>query len=101
MDDHLTIANPELQEQVDTTPPGMMHWSGTGPAGAACGGCKAYGPRKNRETGEISGRCREYVRIMRGRHGQAPVMMFPPETRACRHFIEKPSKLPDGKVVQS
>jgi hypothetical protein len=101
MEDHLTIANPQLQPLVDATPPGMMHWSGTGPHGTTCEGCKFFQPRKDRETKEISGRCREYRRIMRGRHGSAPVMEFPPETASCRHFIVKPPKLPEGKIIQS
>ena len=91
MTDHLTIANPDLQARIDATPAGMMHWSGTGPAGAICGGCKFYKSRKPRETKEVTGRCREYMRIIRGRFGQAPVMEFPPETKACRHHAAKPA----------
>lgn len=101
MDGHLTVPNPELQAAVDITPPGMMHWSGTGPLNATCAGCKHFQPRKSRETGTITGRCREYRRIIRGRFGQAPVMEFPPETKSCRHFVEKPEKLPKAEVIKS
>ncbi len=40
---HLTSPNPELDRLAEQTPPGMAHWSGTGPNGATCGSCRHYG----------------------------------------------------------
>ena len=87
MADHLTIANPTLQVFIDATPPGMAHWSGTGPARATCGSCAFVKLKVARDTGDVTARCKEYRRIMRGRHGFAPKCEYPPETKACRHYM--------------
>lgn len=92
----LTIANPDLQSKIDATPGGMMHWSGTGPAGAVCFGCEHFGQRKLRTVQEneypqtVRGACAKYDRITSARAGhEVARRIFDPMTPACSHFKEK------------
>jgi hypothetical protein len=95
MRDHLTIANPTLQAFIDMTPAGMMHWSGTGPAGKSCFGCEHFNQRRlrtkaQREAPEaVRGACGKYHRVMTARAAH-PVRrkIYMPTTPACSHFSE-------------
>lgn len=91
--ENLTVANPALAGLQGRSVPGMMHWSGTGPADATCGECVFFRARKiksGENKGKIGeGRCHKYVRFMRGLHGRAPVHKIPPATVSCRHFERK------------
>lgn len=92
---HLTVANPAQAQREGVTVPGMMSWSGTGPACATCHDCRAFRRRSRKEPGvpkdaPREGRCVKYIRTMRGRNGSASIHWIPPETVACRHFEEKP-----------
>jgi hypothetical protein len=92
---HLTSAYPpQLEVQIRNTPSGMAHWSGSGPAGTACGGCVFYGyesPRHN-VHGDTVGTikkpqsCRRFYQLT-GAHGEP----LPPSTPSCRHFQAKPN----------
>jgi hypothetical protein len=97
MTEHLTVANPELQARIDATPAGMMHWSGTGPAGKVCFGCLNFDQRQLRTKAErdapekIRGACDKYLRIASARAGHDVARrIFDPLTPACSHFSEPP-----------
>ncbi len=76
----LTTPNPELQQPIRRTPPGMAYWAGThtDPT-ATCSACahfiKSTGKAKNK------GRCGRY-RDFTGRDGD----QFDGGTRACKYF---------------
>src|SRR5262245_52924901 len=76
---HLTEPDPVLAALIRSTPPGMAHWSGTGPIGAHCVQCRWW--RSGTQ------RCGEFVRLVRAT-GVRNVMRLPVpgETAACRHF---------------
>jgi hypothetical protein len=77
---YFVSTNAELEAWVARSHEGMAHWSGTGPASAACKDCAEYG-----EIGEgrriKKNRCRKYFQMMK-RIGGA----IPPNTPACRHY---------------
>lgn len=83
--DGLTIVNPDLEQQVARTIPGMAHWAGSGPAGSSCGQC-SYFITVSRGLGS-STRCNKYSQMMNGRVG---AKKLPPETAACKYFEQKP-----------
>jgi hypothetical protein len=96
MTDHLTIANPSLQALIDATPPGMMHWSGSGPADAVCFGCAHFNQRKLRSVLEneypqiVRGACTRYHRVTSARAGRdVSRRIFDPFTAACSHYVEQ------------
>ncbi len=95
--DHLTEPNPELAQRVAQTPPGMAHWSGTGPEATACRGCQFFMGKVRRTgigVGEMQpGRCRKFVALMKGAlcRRSAPVHLIPPDTASCSHFAAKPT----------
>src|SRR5262245_54090805 len=78
--DHLTNAdNPALAELINNTPPGMAHWSGTGPADRHCAQCAFY--RAGTE------RCGMFVVLLRRTGLRAvPRMPVPALTWACKYF---------------
>jgi hypothetical protein len=89
---NLTVVNPELDRLVKQTPPGMAHWSTTGPDGTTCEQCKHFGysvPLRNGH-GEAVGTkthpksCRRFFELMH-RHGKP----LQPSTPSCRHFETK------------
>lgn len=82
--DGLTIVNPDLEQQVARTVPGMAHWAGSGPAGKFCGGC-AHFMSVSRGLGS-STRCGKYSQMMDGRTGSKKL---PPETASCKYFEQK------------
>ena len=71
---YLTSTNPELEKLARSTPPGMAHWAGTGPAGASCGhgDINVAGRKRVKHN-----RCLKFYWMM-GRPGA--------DTPACRHF---------------
>ena len=81
---YLTEPNPQLAEMVRHTPPGMAHWSGTGPAGATCGQCEWFTEIK--WGGGKSTRCGKYTKMMNGQQGPKKI---PAETFACKYFDPK------------
>src|SRR5262249_8315878 len=87
---HLTAGHePELARQISRTVPGMAHWAGSGPFGATCRECAAYGywPHIRNEAGAIvttkfrKKSCRK-LHELTGKHGPT----IPERTEACRHF---------------
>lgn len=81
-------------ELAERTPPGMAHYAGTGPAGTTCAGCGFFmGVRRTHGIGVgvlQAGRCREFMRLMRGGGTRAvPVFKVPPDTASCRHYKPK------------
>lgn len=82
--DGLTTVNPDLEQQVARTIPGMAHWAGTGPAGSTCGTCR-YFTSVSRGLGS-STRCDKYSQMMNGRSGPKKL---PPETAGCKYFEKK------------
>jgi hypothetical protein len=89
---NLTIIDPKIDHLVKTTPPGMAHWSGTGPSGTTCEMCAHYGysaPVRNGAGDTISTKrhpksCRRFFELMH-QHGRA----LPSSTPSCRHFQAK------------
>src|ERR1700744_1602150 len=94
---HLTVPDPDLQARIEATPRGMMHWSGTGPDGAVCFGCEHYSQRKlvtkaeREQPATVPGACEKWARWMNANtvDGWEVRCVFPPDTAACSHFIER------------
>ena len=97
MTEHLTVANPSLQERIDATPTGMMHWSGTGPAGKTCFGCLNFDQRKLRTKAEreapetVNGACHRWRRHFEGAGEPKRRRIFDARTPACSHFRQPPA----------
>lgn len=76
------------------TPPGMAHWSGTGPEGTSCRECALYtfegrytsGSKTHPAGGLKPGRCRKYHQLMK-RKGKPFVHSKP----SCKHFERNPN----------
>lgn len=78
--DGLTVINPELEDKVARTIPGMAHWAGSGPNGRICGEC-AFFYSVSRGVGQ-SFRCQKYYNMM-DREGSKKI---PPGTPSCKYF---------------
>jgi hypothetical protein len=83
-DKHLTEPNPELARLIAQTPHGMMHWSGTGPAGTTCGQCKHYG--YTYETARKSVFKWQACALYWQRMKKHPHRQIPPSTESCKYF---------------
>ena len=76
------------EEGYRKSPPGMAHWSGTGPKKTRCWQClhfRAYGyySRRGTKAGKLkAGTCQRFARMMS--HIKAP--KFDAETRSCKYF---------------
>jgi hypothetical protein len=83
-DKHLTEPNPELAKLIAKTPHGMMHWSGTGPAGTTCGQCAHYGyAYKTAKRDYVKQHaCALFWKHMRTH----PHRQIPPSTDSCKYF---------------
>jgi hypothetical protein len=77
----LLIEAAELKRLIDATPPGMAHWSATGPPGTVCEQCSFYGFHMQHPNSCY----RYYLRV--SEHGAA----FPAETPSCKHFTPRSS----------
>jgi hypothetical protein len=79
MREHLTEPDPVLGALIRVPPPGMAHWSGTGPPDRHCAQCRFWRAGTQR--------CGMFVRLVRatGVHSvqRLPV---PGDTMACRYF---------------
>ncbi len=96
MQQHMTSIYDDISEKgIRETPPGMAHWTGTGPKGKVCRECVHYvsdarysanspGHAKNQLK---PGWCKKTKELQGGMKG--PV--FPTESKACRHFEESPN----------
>jgi hypothetical protein len=90
---HLTTDSPEFDAMVKATPPGAAHWSGTGPDGTTCEGCRHYGysePIRNShgdtiKTVKHDKSCQRFFELMRWHGGK-----IEPSTPSCRHYEPKP-----------
>lgn len=89
---HLTeIYQPEAEEGKWKTPPGMAHWSGTGPKGTTCRECEFWTGGKERyasaKTGSHAkselkpGQCAKFKQLTGRYEGR-----IPHRTASCRHF---------------
>lgn len=93
----LTDPNPErMRVLIASTPPGMAHWCGTGPARRSCRECVHYEFKGYYATTSMArggrlkpGRCRQY-RTMMGNWGPA----FKWHVAACMFFAENPKPPP-------
>ena len=69
------------------TPPGMAHWSGTGPEATRCWQCfyfRTYGyySQRGKMGGKLKpGNCRKFADLMRGQ-----VTKFDGDVLSCRHY---------------
>lgn len=98
---NLTIAHSErMRHWIAATPPGMAHWSGTGPKGRSCRECvhfinEGYYAASNAHSanGLKPGRCRKYTALM-GFNGKK----FQHRTASCSHFEEN-SEPPKPKAA--
>jgi hypothetical protein len=91
--EHLTVIDRTLNQQVANSVPGMAHWAGTGPTGWTCRECKHWtgcgdpnGYRSGRGItgGELVPRaCAEFRRLT-GKIGPR----VPHWVASCRHFVE-------------
>lgn len=85
------------EAQIRATPHGMPAWAGTGPEGSVCRQCvnwcrKGEGSYRRRPDGTLEPRrCRQYSRMVGGGESHKGL---PPETPACRHFVDHPSPPP-------
>jgi len=85
---HLTSVNPQHDEMVAKTPPGMAYWAGTGPAQTTCRECAFYefkGYKSNRgihRGGTLKmGICNKYLSMMQRAGSKVPF-----ETPSCKYF---------------
>lgn len=85
---HLTkVQEPRIQLMIEHTPPGMAHWSGTGPAGVNCVDCgharfNGYYKKTNHQGALKPIKCAQFMKMM---PGTAP--SFEPRTASCRFYI--------------
>lgn len=78
------LRNPELQDKIAQTHPGMAHWAGTGPHNQYCGNCQNF-----TGTGWQPGRCTKFNKMLRSKGRASRLPPFPGKTPACLYFEAK------------
>lgn len=86
--------DPVSEAGMKTTPPGMAHWSGTGPDGKTCRECAHYtnegrytATSKGHATGQLKpGRCLKYQSLTKRKGAKFPFIKL-----ACKHFQQHPN----------
>ena len=65
-----------------TTPAGMAHWSGSGPAGKTCRDCALFKANKSGPQGK----CTKFAALMRATRRRWHWSEFPGSVSACKAF---------------
>ena len=84
----------ETERGMRVTPPGMAHWSGTGPEGTTCRECNFYSyegryasnSKKHSAGGLKPGRCKKFKQLMNKKGAT-----FAHSKASCRHFEVHPN----------
>lgn len=84
----LTVIDNALERAEMDTAPGMAHWAGGSPDGAACGKCRFWGYTYARPNGEAATKrssCEKFWK-MTGRHGGT----LDARQIGCKYFDKNP-----------
>ena len=84
----LTVIDPSLERAESLTAPGMAHWAGSGPEGAACGKCRFFGYEYTKSNGDHTFKrsaCGKFYTMTR-RHGGS----LDERQIGCKYFEKNP-----------
>lgn len=85
------------------TVPGQAYFAKTGPSGAVCRQCVAWGPKHRRRSPEgylRPARCRKYVAMRKGQGLDVAAAGVPADTPACKYFSNHPRPPQEVRLIR-
>lgn len=91
--EHLTVIDPVLENQISKTPVGMAFWAGTGPQGKTCRECRfyvfnGYKSARGSKGGVLKNSpCQKFIALTNG----IDTHKIPYDTSSCKYFDQNPT----------